>query len=88
MLGLKLIHVSKRGQRSKLEMVQLENWSEICDGVWKLTWFEHIQVWWHIYVSMNWVIIGSGNGLLPIQCQAIIWTNTGLLLTGPLEKLW
>ena len=29
-------------------------------------------------------IIGSDNGLLPGQHQAIIWTNTGILLIGPL----
>ena len=28
-----------------------------------------------IYVSVNYVIIGSGNGLLPVQHQAIAWTN-------------
>ena len=30
-------------------------------------------------------IIGSDNGLSPGQHQAIIWTNTGILLIGPLE---
>ena len=30
------------------------------------------------------IIIGSDNGLLPDQCQAIITTNAGLLLIGPL----
>ena len=29
-------------------------------------------------------IIGSDNGLSPGQCQAIIWTNAGILLIGPL----
>ena len=29
-------------------------------------------------------IIGSDNGLSPDRCQAIIWTNDGLLLIGPL----
>ena len=29
-------------------------------------------------------IIGSDNSLLPGRCQAIIWTNAGLLLIGPL----
>ena len=29
-------------------------------------------------------IIGSDNGLSPEQCQAIIWTNAGILLIGPL----
>ena len=30
-------------------------------------------------------IIGSDNGLSPEQRQAIIWTNAGILLIGPLE---
>ena len=29
-------------------------------------------------------IIGSDNGLSPEQRQAIIWTNAGILLIGPL----
>ena len=29
-------------------------------------------------------LIGSDNGLLPGQCQAIVQTNAGLLLIGPL----
>ena len=32
----------------------------------------------------NLVIIGSDNGLSPDRRQAIIWTNAGLLLIGPL----
>ena len=28
-------------------------------------------------------IIGSNNGLSPGRCQAIIWTNAGILLIGP-----
>ena len=32
--------------------------------------------------SVNYAIIGSDNGLLPLRQQAIIWTNTGLLFTG------
>ena len=30
-------------------------------------------------------IIGSDNGLLPGRCQAIIWTNAGILLIRPLR---
>ena len=30
-------------------------------------------------------IIGSDNGLSPVQHQAIIWTNTGILIIGLLE---
>ena len=35
---------------------------------------------WRILVY--WVIIGSGNGLSPVQCQAINWTNVGLWSIG------
>ena len=37
----------------------------------------------HICVG-NLAIIGSDNGLLPGRCQAITWTNVGILLIGPL----
>ena len=37
----------------------------------------------HIYVSKI-TIIGSDNGLSPGRRQAIIWTNAGILLIGPL----
>ena len=37
----------------------------------------------HICVS-NLTIIGSDNGLSPGRRQAIIWTNAGILLIGPL----
>ena len=36
----------------------------------------------HIYVGKL-TIIGSGNGSSPGQHQAIMWTNAGILLTGP-----
>ena len=38
----------------------------------------------HKYVSKQ-TIIGSDNGLLPGQHQAIIWTSAGILLNGTLE---
>ena len=37
----------------------------------------------HIVISKS-TIICSDNGLSPDRCQAIIWTNTGILLIGPL----
>ena len=37
----------------------------------------------HIWVSKL-TIFGSDNGLLPGRRQAIIWTNAGLVLIGPL----
>ena len=38
----------------------------------------------HLCVG-NLTIIGSDNGLSPGRRQAIIWTNAGILLIGPLE---
>ena len=35
-----------------------------------------------MYASVNWVIIGSGNGLSPVRRQAITWTNDALLSFG------
>ena len=35
-----------------------------------------------MYVSMDWVNIGSCNGLSPIRRQAITWTNTGTFSIG------
>ena len=40
------------------------------------------EVQWHTYASVNWTIIGLDNDLIPVWCQAIIWTDTGLLLIG------
>ena len=37
-----------------------------------------------MYVSVNYTIIGSDNGLVPGRHQAIIWTNAGMLLIWPL----
>ena len=36
-----------------------------------------------MYASVNYNIISSDNGLPPLRCQAIIWTNAGMLLVGP-----
>ena len=53
-----------------------------------ITYFWHhcqlIEAEWRIYASLNWVIIGSDNGLSPGRRHAIIWTNAGILLIGPL----
>ena len=43
-----------------------------------------IEAEWRIYASVNWAIIGLDNGLSPGRRQAIIWTNDGILLIGPL----
>ena len=34
-------------------------------------------------MSVNWAIIGSCNGLSPVRCQAITWTNDDLLSIRP-----
>ena len=44
----------------------------------------HCSPYCHIYASVNWVSIGSGNGLSPVRHQAIAWTNADLLSIGPL----
>ena len=36
---------------------------------------------------MNWIGIGSDNGLSPIRRQAIIWTNAGLLSIAPFSEI-
>ena len=50
-----------------------------------------MEVRYLIYTSVNWVIIGSGNGLLPVWCQGIHHRN--LLIVMPygiieLGKYW
>ena len=39
-----------------------------------------------MYASEKLTIISSDNGLAPGLRQAIIWTNAGILLIGPLAK--
>ena len=50
------------------------------------TWTLPLTQWdWVIHICIgNVAIIGSNNGLSPGRCQAIIWTNAGILLIGPL----
>ena len=51
-----------------------------CDNCWPLTHWGRVT---HICVSKL-PTIGSDNGLSPGRRQAIIWTNAGILLFGPL----
>ena len=39
---------------------------------------------WRIYASVNNTIIGSDNGLALTRQQAIVWSNTRILIIGPL----
>ena len=54
-----------------------------------IAWRPHQLTHWgratHICVGKL-AIIGSDNGLSPDRRQAIIWTNAGLLLIGPLRR--
>ena len=43
-----------------------------------------ISTEWRICALVNWVIIGTCNGLSPVRRQAITWTNAGLISIGPL----
>ena len=51
---------------------------------WVLGQLTHLPLVPHIHALINWVSIGSNNGLSPIWRQAIIETNAGLLSIGPL----
>ena len=44
----------------------------------------YIEAKWHIYASESKAINGSDNDMYPVTCQAIIWTNVGLLPIGAL----
>ena len=49
-------------------------------AVWRAVWILHNSFRSaDAYVLMNWVIISSGNGLAPVRCQAITWTNADVL---------
>ena len=39
---------------------------------------------YQLYASVNWISIGSDNGLSPVRHQAFTWTNADFLLFGPL----
>ena len=66
----------------------------ICVNIWKcrfVTGFTgkmFLIQWarWYICTKGCQVMIGLGNGLASIQCQATIWTNAELLPMGPREK--
>ena len=63
--------------------VSSAKWWPFCLGLNVLTHWGRVT---HICVS-NLTIIGSDNGLSPGRRQAIIWTNAGILLIGPLGTI-
>ena len=59
--------------------------SLICKSVGPLEWLFNSLRPSDAYICVSKLtIIGSDNGLSPDRRQAIIWTNAGILLTGPL----
>ena len=44
----------------------------------ELPWFDLTHPPHPSSASVNWVSIGSGNGLSPVRRQAITWANAGL----------
>ena len=82
----------KNSQQPVIWENMTELMSMLCDnldvgGLQLNTWADgHLTHWGrvtHICVC-NLTIIGPDNGLLPGRRQAIIWTNAGILLIGPL----
>ena len=47
---------------------------------------EWINLFSPLDASVNYVVIGSGNGLVPFRHQAITWTNADLLSVGSYEQ--
>ena len=60
--------------------ISFAKWQPFCSGGNELTHWGRVT---HICV-VKLTIIGSDNGLSPGRRQAIIWTNTEILLFGPL----
>ena len=92
-----LLVFSKQGhifpQCSWVYIRELGNYVWLLDGKWWSNLVTTLRMSWklthwgrvtHICVSKL-TIIGSDNGLSPGRRQAIIWTNAGILLIGPLR---
>ena len=67
-------HISGCVLKPTLGLTVLSNWDP---NRWHIILSKLIEAKWHI---VNYGIIGSDNGLSPGQCQAIIWSNAGLLI--------
>ena len=58
-------------------------WRPFCLGLNVLI----IEAKWGISASVNQVTTGSGNGLSPVRCQAIIWSNGELFWISPQSEI-
>ena len=85
-LGTNINGILIRIQNSNIFIIKMHlkmssaKWRPFCIGPHVLTHWGRVT---HICV-INLTIIGSDNGLSPGRRQAIIWTNAGILLIGPL----
>ena len=68
---------------TRSQWVKDENWRARIRAICCLQLLTHWGRVTHICVG-NLSIIGSDNGLSPSRRQAIIWTNVGILLIGPI----
>ena len=85
---LMLIIVNWIGTKfTKIGSKYLFCFQEIAISLQKAFYFDPALTHWgrvtHLCVGKL-TIIGSDNGLSPERCHAIIWTNAGILLIGPL----
>ena len=55
-------------------------------GIWYWYIGQQIKATWRKCVSVITAFIGSDNGFTLVRCQAIVWSNDGLLLNEPLRK--
>ena len=79
----KKIHLKLSSGKWRLFCLGL-NPTEIITGGWVWRW--DINKWsfnGFTYVSLNWVIFGSGNGSSSVRRQTNTWTNDHLLSIGP-----
>ena len=58
------------------------------DGPSTLPFSIHLPLVPYIYASVNWVSIGSDNGLSPDRRQVITLTNAHLMSIGPFREIW
>ena len=79
-IGHRLLYVNLPSVRWHAQCVVSIDSASI-NGNWRLAHWGRVT---HMCVSKL-TTIGSDNGLSPDRRQAIIWTNAGILLIGPLE---
>ena len=89
-------YISAVVHQAVIQIMSPNRHQAIADCYWRY-WFVHYdtQLWHFSHHSTHWgwvthicicnlTPIGSDNGLTPGRCQAIILTNAGILLIGPL----